>query len=54
MIDYWARFARSTDPNAPSSPHWSRRTVLSLAPDHSVPTRTVQTRHHCTFWNTLG
>ncbi|MFI5875192.1 carboxylesterase/lipase family protein [Streptomyces sp. NPDC051445] len=54
MIDYWARFARSADPNAPSSPHWSRRTVLSLAPDRIVPTRTVQTRHHCTFWNTLG
>lgn len=54
MIDYWTRFARTTDPNGPSSPHWSRRTVLSLAPDHIVPTRTAQTRHHCAFWNTLG
>ncbi|SFG99786.1 para-nitrobenzyl esterase [Streptomyces mirabilis] len=54
MIDYWTRFARTADPNGPSSPHWSRQTVLSLAPDHIVPTRTTQPRHHCTFWNTLG
>ncbi|WP_425276777.1 carboxylesterase family protein [Streptomyces aquilus] len=54
MIDYWTRFARTADPNGPSSPHWSRHTVLSLAPDHILPTRTTQTHHHCTFWNTLG
>ncbi|MGW5861256.1 carboxylesterase/lipase family protein [Streptomyces sp. NPDC055239] len=54
MIDYWTRFARTGDPNSPSSPRWSRHTVLSLAPDHIVPTRTVATRHHCAFWNTLG
>lgn len=54
MIDYWARFARTADPNGPSSPHWSRQTVLSLAPDHIVPTRTAQSRHHCAFWDTLG
>ncbi|MFD5753171.1 carboxylesterase/lipase family protein [Streptomyces sp. NPDC127033] len=54
MIDYWARFARTADPNGPSTPHWSRQTVLSLAPDHIVPTRTAQPRHHCTFWNALG
>ncbi|MET7354400.1 carboxylesterase/lipase family protein [Streptomyces mirabilis] len=54
MIDYWTRFAHTADPNGPTSPHWSRRTVLSLAPDHILPTRTAQPRHHCTFWNTLG
>lgn len=54
MIDYWARFTRTADPNGPSSPHWSRRTVLSLAPDRIVPTRTVRQRHHCAFWNALG
>lgn len=53
MIDYWTRFARTSDPNGPSSPHWHRQTVLSLAPDHIVPTRTARTRHHCTFWNAL-
>ncbi|MFF5139662.1 carboxylesterase/lipase family protein [Streptomyces sp. NPDC013157] len=53
MIDYWARFARTADPNGPSSPRWSRRTVLSLAPDRIVPTRTAQSRHHCAFWNAL-
>ncbi|MEU8687517.1 carboxylesterase family protein [Streptomyces sp. NPDC048665] len=54
MIDYWTRFARTADPNGPFSPRWSRQTTLSLAPDHIVPTRTTQTRHHCTFWNALG
>ncbi|MFG3025018.1 carboxylesterase/lipase family protein [Streptomyces sp. NPDC048254] len=54
MIDYWTRFARTADPNGPSSPPWPRQTVLSLAPDHVVPTRTAELRHHCTFWNALG
>ncbi|MFG2958383.1 carboxylesterase/lipase family protein [Streptomyces sp. NPDC048291] len=54
MIDYWTRFARTADPNGPSSPRWSRQTVLSLAPDHIVPTRTAGFRHHCAFWSTLG
>ncbi|MFE5138390.1 carboxylesterase/lipase family protein [Streptomyces fagopyri] len=54
MIDYWARFARTADPNGPSLPHWSGGTVLSLAPDHIVPTHTTNSRHHCTFWETLG
>ncbi|WP_328751445.1 carboxylesterase/lipase family protein [Streptomyces sp. NBC_00285] len=54
MIGYWTRFARTADPNGPSSPHWSRRTVLSLAPDHVVPTVTTSARHHCAFWNALG
>jgi para-nitrobenzyl esterase len=54
LIDYWAGFARTGDPNGPSSPHWPRHTVLSLAPDHIAPTRTVETRHHCAFWNRLG
>lgn len=54
MIDYWTRFARTADPNGPSSPHWPRQTVLSRAPDHIVSTRTAQSRHHCMFWNALG
>ncbi|MCI3273579.1 carboxylesterase/lipase family protein [Streptomyces cylindrosporus] len=53
MIDYWARFARTGDPNGPSSPRWPRGTVLSLAPDHVLPTRTAPARHHCAFWNAL-
>ncbi|GAA2776084.1 carboxylesterase/lipase family protein [Streptomyces rameus] len=54
MIDYWSRFARTADPNGPSSPRWPRRAVLSLAPDHIVPTRTAHPRHHCAFWDALG
>jgi para-nitrobenzyl esterase len=54
LIGYWTRFARTADPNGPSSPHWSRSAVLSLAPDHVVPTRTVAARHRCAFWNNLG
>ncbi|WP_371673890.1 carboxylesterase family protein [Streptomyces sp. NBC_00289] len=54
MIDYWTRFARTADPNGPSSSSWPRQSVLSLAPDHIVPTRMTQARHHCAFWKTLG
>ena len=54
MIGYWTRFARDGNPNGPSAPHWSRHTVLSLAPDDIVPTRTSQSRHHCSFWDGLG
>ncbi|MEV7817358.1 hypothetical protein AB0P05_42975 [Streptomyces flaveolus] len=54
MIDYWTRLACGADPNDPSSPHWPRRAVLSLAPDHIVATRTTPLRHHCAFWNGLG
>ena len=50
MIDYWTRFARTADPNGPASPNWPRNTVLSLAPDRIVPTRTAELRHHCAFW----
>ncbi|MFJ3234359.1 carboxylesterase/lipase family protein [Streptomyces sp. NPDC086787] len=54
MIDYWTHFARDADPDRPSTPHWPRHTVLSLAPDRIVPTRTARSRHHCAFWDTLG
>jgi para-nitrobenzyl esterase len=53
MIDYWTSFARTANPNGPTTPHWPRQTVLSLAPDHVVPTRTAQLRHHCALWNAL-
>ncbi|ELP69823.1 response regulator [Streptomyces turgidiscabies] len=53
MIDYWTHFAHTADPNGPSSPHWPQGTVLTLAPDHVVPTPTTgQLRHHCAFWDT--
>ncbi|MGW2033743.1 carboxylesterase/lipase family protein [Streptomyces sp. NPDC001811] len=54
MIGYWTRFARGADPNGPSSRHWPRHTVLSLAPDHVVALGTTQLHHHCAFWNGLG
>ncbi|MEU3465492.1 carboxylesterase family protein [Streptomyces sp. NPDC006733] len=54
MIDYWARFARTANPNSPSSPPWPHPAVLTLAPDHITPTHTAEQRHHCTFWTALG
>jgi para-nitrobenzyl esterase len=53
MIGYWTRFARTADPNTPASPPWPGQAVLSLAPHHVAPTRTITARHHCTFWNAL-
>ncbi len=53
MIDYWTRFARTGTPDTPAAPPWPRGTVQSLTPDHTGPTRTTATRHHCAFWNAL-
>jgi para-nitrobenzyl esterase len=53
MIDYWTHFARTGTPGTPAAPPWPRGTVQSLTPDHTGPTRTTATRHHCAFWNSL-
>ncbi|WP_406100684.1 carboxylesterase/lipase family protein [Streptomyces canus] len=53
MIDYWTHFARTGTPDAPAAPPWQRRSVQSLTPDRTGPTRTTATRHHCAFWNAL-
>ncbi|SES44653.1 para-nitrobenzyl esterase [Streptomyces sp. yr375] len=54
MINYWTHFARTTNPNTPSSPPWPQQTPLSLTPNHITPTPTTNSDHHCTLWNTLG
>ncbi|MFJ6718674.1 MULTISPECIES: carboxylesterase/lipase family protein [unclassified Streptomyces] len=62
MIDYWANFARTGNPNAPDAPLWPAfrpspalaQPVQSLAPGpggiHPVD---VGAAHHCSFWDHL-
>ncbi|MEU3459483.1 carboxylesterase family protein [Streptomyces sp. NPDC006733] len=63
MVDYWAAFAHTGDPNTPGAPFWPAlgspsplaRPVQSLAPGpggiHPVDAGSV---HHCAFWDAMG
>lgn len=58
MIEYWAQFARTGNPNpsntATTTPYWPRYhtggPVLSLSAAHIAPTD-FATDHQCAFWN---
>ena len=56
MIDYWAAFARTGDPNGPGRPHWpeyaTAGTVLGLSTDGIAPTP-FAADHRCDFWANL-
>ncbi|GAA5031501.1 carboxylesterase family protein [Actinopolymorpha pittospori] len=60
MIEYWARFAHTGNPNSAKTPAWPRfdsrsRYVQSLAPGNGGIRRTDLARdHHYDFWATLG
>ncbi|NYI78526.1 carboxylesterase/lipase family protein [Nocardioides panzhihuensis] len=53
MIDYWAAFARTGDPNGPGRPHWPEyapgSTVVELSTTGIAPTPSAGD-HHCDFW----
>ncbi|HEX6355356.1 hypothetical protein [Actinophytocola sp.] len=56
MIDYWAAFATTGDPNHADAPDWPsfslrRPYVQSLAPDN-ITDVDLATEHHCAFWAT--
>lgn len=56
MIDYWASFAHTGNPNTPGAPHWPvlRTTgpVLSLAPGPgAIRAYDAYDAHHCAFWH---
>lgn len=55
MIDYWASFARTGNPNTPGAPHWpvlhTAGPVLSLAPGPgAIHTTDAYDAHDCAFW----
>lgn len=54
MIDYWAAFAATGDPNRAGGPDWPRFDghrpyVQSLAPD-AITRVDLAAAHHCGFW----
>ncbi|MEU2021425.1 carboxylesterase family protein [Streptomyces sp. NPDC016469] len=59
MIDYWASFARTGNPNTPGAPRWPALSatgpVLSLAPGPgAVHVGDTYDAHHCAFWHAAG
>ena len=53
MIDYWASFAHTGDPNGPGRPHWpeyaAAGTVVELSTAGIAPTPFAED-HRCDFW----
>ncbi|MFI6954662.1 carboxylesterase/lipase family protein [Nocardia sp. NPDC050408] len=55
MLDYWAHFIGTGNPNQPGLPHWSRSTisgdaVLRLTPGSHGITTELADNHHCNLW----
>jgi para-nitrobenzyl esterase len=57
MIQYWANFVKTGNPNGTGLATWPRydaagRQILSLRPEGSVVINNFDSDHHCTFWST--
>jgi len=60
MVSYWTTFAKTGDPNSPSTPTWSPYNTVadefqSLIPPTPVvePSGSFNTDHICDFWNAI-
>jgi para-nitrobenzyl esterase len=55
MIQYWANFVKTGNPNGSGLPIWPRydagtHQILSLRPDGNVVITNFDSDHHCAFW----
>ncbi|GAA0623657.1 carboxylesterase family protein [Kribbella sandramycini] len=57
LATYWTTFARTGNPNSPSTPHWPRfttdNTVQTMTLDRVGPTNPA-IESNCAWWSTLG
>ena len=58
MMEYWANFAKTGNPNGPQLPYWPRydsdaHQSLSFRPGQTAITDDFDLDHHCAFWATV-
>jgi para-nitrobenzyl esterase len=58
MVDYWARFAKDSNPNQRGAPYWPQYSATSdayqnLTPGAVMPEYDFAAEHQCAFWTPL-
>jgi para-nitrobenzyl esterase len=59
IMGYWARFARTGDPNGEGAPFWpalsvAQQQIQELSPTGTTPKAGFAAEHQCAFWASIG